>query len=127
MQAHVFGNRRLISSVFAEMTPVGLQLGINITERQASYHRVGGCSEFSAQYDGVAPVHQGIEIYSGDDSLADDDDQRATVVFFAETPDEAKALRGIVYDCYDKGQLLLMLISLENLKTTASLVDLRLS
>ena len=127
MQAQVLGNRALISSVFAETTSAGLQLGINIVERDAGYHRVGGCPEFMAQYEGAPPTHQAIEVYPSNDPFESDWEQRATVVFYAETPEESKALQGIVYDCFEKGQLLLMLISLDNLKATGSLLDLRLS
>lgn len=90
MQIQVFGNKALLSSLHAETTPAGLQFIVNFRDKTSTYHRVGGSSEFSAQFPGVAPEHQAIEVYPGD--IEDEDaafDARATVVFYADTPEDA--------------------------------------
>jgi hypothetical protein len=125
MQVQILGNKALISSAFAETTAVGLQLGINLAGRQLGYHRVGGCAEFAAQFEGPGPAHQAIEVYPSDDPCEPCWNDRATVVFFADTNEDVEALHGIVYECFEKDQLLLLLVPAGSLKTMKSLCDVR--
>lgn len=126
MKAQVFGNRKLVHSASAEMTPAGLSLFVNMRERHIVHHRAGGSGAFSAQFFAQAPEHQAIEFFDGpeDDMYKDAPELHASVVFSAETEEEAEALRGIPFECREKEQLHILLVPHATLGNTTSLVDI---